>query len=287
MNGNEEQKNTKTGFFSRIKRFIDQKLDAYEEKQARRDVIFTETITPQAKPEPKTLVRGGIDMQLLLAVVALLILGATMSFSASYVFAEQRYGDSFYFFVRYIIYAVISVVAVAAMMIFLKSTRLLKIGAFVLYGFSIILLLLVLVMGRDGGGAQRWLQLGPITIQPSEIAKTATVMMLALYMSHYEKEIKSVHKFGGSVRHGVLMPGLIIGLICGLVMLEKHISGVMIIGLIGLAVMFIGGTHKKWIFLILGSLAAVALLLILVSSYAQARVDTWINIDKVDPRGET
>ena len=106
MNGNEEQKNTKTGFFSRIKGFIGQKLDAYEEKQARRDVIFTETITPQAKPAPRTLVRGGIDMQLLLAVVALLILGATMSFSASYVFAEQRYGDSFYFFVR--IYSIIA-----------------------------------------------------------------------------------------------------------------------------------------------------------------------------------
>lgn len=286
MNGNENQNNAKTGFFGRIKAFIGKKLGEYEEKQARRDIIFTETITPQAKPAPKTLVRGGMDMQLLLAVVALLILGATMSFSASYVFAEQRYGDSFYFFVRYILYAAIAVAAVAVMMIFLKSIRLLKIGSVVLYGFSIILLLLVLVIGRDGGGAQRWLQFGPITIQPSEIAKTATVMMLALYMSHYEKEIKSVHKFGGSVRKGVLMPGLIIGLICGLVMLEKHISGVMIIGLIGLAVMYLGGTHKKWIFLIIGSLALVAVLLILVSSYAQTRVDTWINIDKVDPRGE-
>ena len=286
MNGNEEQNNVKTGFFSRIKGFIDQKLDDYEEKQARRDIIFTETITPQAKPAPKTLVRGGIDMQLLLAVVALLILGATMSFSASYVFAEQRYGDSFYFFVRYLIYAAISVVGVTIFLLFFKTLRFLKILAVILYGFSIILLLLVLVMGRDGGGAQRWLQFGPVTIQPSEIAKTAVVMMLALYMAYYEKEIKSVHKFGGSVRHGVLMPGLIIGLICGLVMLEKHISGVMIIGFIGLAVMFVGGTHKKWIFLILGSLAVVAILLVLVSSYAQTRVDTWINIDKVDPRGE-
>ena len=118
----------------------------------------------------------------------------------------------------------------------------------------------------------------------------AVVMTLALYMAFYEKEIKSVHVFGGSFRKGVLVPGMIIGIICALVMLEKHISGVIIIGLIGLAVMYLGGTHKKWIFLILGILAVAAIVLILVSSYAQDRVTSWLKIafspDTVDTHGD-
>ena len=70
-----------------------------------------------------------------------------------------------------------------------------------------------------------------------------------------------------------------------LVMLEKHISGLMIIGMLGLAIMYLGGTRTKWILMILGIIAVAGCLLILVSSYAQDRVNTWINIDKVDPLG--
>ena len=68
-------------------------------------------------------------------------------------------------------------------------------------------------------------------------------------------------------------------------MLEKHISGVMIIGLIGIAVMYMGGTRTKWVFIIIALVAVAGCLLILVSDYAQERVNTWINIDKVDPLG--
>ena len=59
----------------------------------------------------------------------------------------------------------------------------------------------------------------------------------------------------------------------------------MIIGMIGIAVMYMGGTRTKWIFLIIGAIAAAGCLLILVSSYAQDRVNTWLNIEQVDPLG--
>ena len=57
------------------------------------------------------------------------------------------------------------------------------------------------------------------------------------------------------------------------------------IGMIGIAVMFMGGTRTKWIFLIIGAIAAAGCLLILVSSYAQDRVNTWLHIEQVDPLG--
>ena len=147
------------------------------------------------------------------------------------------------------------------------------------------MLLLVLVIGTVGGGAQRWLKLGPITIQPSEVAKLSVVMMLARYLSDHEGEVLSVKQKGGSFRHGVLAPGAIIGLIGVLVALEKHISGLMIIGMIGIAVMFMGGTKVHWIASILVLIACLGCLLIFVSEYAQARVDTWWNIEDADPLG--
>ena len=286
---NNGQEKPRKSFFRRIKDKINAVISRYEEKRARKDIIFTETITPQPEKKAPALVCGSIDYQFLLIVLALITFGAVMSFSASYAFAEFRYDDSTYFIKRYILFAVMSIIG-TAFFVFIGNPRLWRIFGAGSYAVSIILLLLVLVKGSSGGGAQRWLSFGFFTVQPSEIAKMAVVMTLALYMAFYEKEIKSVHVFGGSFRKGVLVPGMIIGIICALVMLEKHISGVIIIGLIGLAVMYLGGTHKKWIFLILGILAVAAIVLILVSSYAQDRVTSWLKIafspDTVDTHGD-
>jgi cell division protein FtsW len=110
-------------------------------------------------------------------------------------------------------------------------------------------------------------------------------MMLAFYMSKYDKQITTVKVGNSDFKYGVFYPALIFGAICMLVALEKHISGLMIIGMIGIAVMYMGGTRTKWIFLIIGAIAVAGCLLILVSDYAQDRVNTWLNIDKVDPLG--
>ncbi len=267
------------------KKQINKLYTDYDEKRARKDLIFTEPIHKKEEPkETVTLVRGGIDIQFLIIVIALLAFGAMMCFSASYFYAEDMYGDSFYFLKHYIFFAVMAM-AVTSLFVMYMTPRFWKMFSMAIYAISCVLLLLVLIVGTDGGGAQRWIQIGPVTLQPSEIAKMAVIMMLALYMSHYQKEIKSDHVFGGSVRHGVIMPGLIIGLVIVLVMLEKHISGVMIIGIIGIAVMFIGGTKTRWIFVIIGAVALVGIALIVVSSYAQDRVYTWLFIEQVDPLG--
>ena len=267
-----------------FKKRFDAYLDHRRETLNKNDVVFSERLTEEKK-QTVVLAKGGIDKSFLICVLLLLIFGAIMSFSASSVYAQNKYDDSAYFFKRYILFTLMSIIVAVPAVLFM-TPRLWKAAGIVIYCATVVLLLLVLVIGATRGGAQRWIIIGPITVQPSEIAKMALVMVLALYMSKHEKEITSTHQFGGSFIHGVLIPGCIIGLILVLVALEKHISGLIIIGMIGISVMFLGGTRMKWIFLIVGAVVVAACGLVLVSDYAQVRVNTWLNIDAADPRGE-
>lgn len=231
----------------------------------------------------RIMVRGGVDIWFLLIVLALLCFGAVMSFSASAVYAQNKYGDSTYFLWRYILFAGIAVLGTLPFVLFARPWfwRLFGVCA---YGGSVVLLLLVLVIGREGGGAQRWIDLGFMTIQPSEVAKMAVVLTMALYMSKHESQIKS-DVTRESFRYGVMGPAMIFGFICMLVALEKHISGLMIIGMIGISIMFMGGTRLKYIFLIIGAIGLAGVMLILVSDYAQDRVTTWLFLEKANPLG--
>lgn len=229
--------------------------------------------------------RGRIDVKFLIYTVIALFFGAVMNYSASSVYAGQLYGESTYFLVRYVLFAAVSGI-VTFFFVRRATASFWYFFAKAIYAAAIAMLLLVLVIGTVGGGAQRWLKLGPITIQPSEVAKLAVVMMLARYLSDHEAEVLSVKRKGGSFLHGVLMPGAIIGTIGVLVALEKHISGLMIIGMISIAVMFMGGTRLRYLGLIVGAVVLAGTGLILVSEYAQTRVHTWLNIDTVDPLGE-
>lgn len=265
-------------------RLKDDLLEKRVERMLRSDTALT---TPLHEVEEKTerpvLIKGSVDGWYLLWAILLVCFGAIMNYSASSVYAMEEYGDSMYFFKRYIFYVVFAAVFSIAVIAIMTPQAWKAAGLFI-YGVSILLLLLVLVMGSTGGGAQRWLSLGFITVQPSEIAKTGVVMVLALYLSSHQKEVTSLSKWGGSFKHGVLMPGILIGIILMLVMLEKHISGVMIIGMLGAGVMFIGGTRLKWLGMLGGALVSAAVLLISFFEYAQKRVLAWINLES-DPLG--
>ena len=267
-----------------IKKSISDALDRRAERLAENDVVFKEPLTPAPAEEAKPLVKGNVDMWFLLWAMILVCFGAIMSYSASAVYAEQKFDSSTYFLWRYILFAVVAAIVTVPFVLIARPWfwRMFGAGAYVA---SIFLLLVVLVFGVAEGEAQRWIDLGFITVQPSEIAKMAVVMVLALYMSKYEKEITSTHVFGGSFRKGVLVPMMIIGIICGLVALERHISGLMIIGMLGVSVMFMGGTRIKWLAMFLGIIAVAGVGLILVSSYAQERVSIWWNIEQADPLG--
>ncbi len=270
----------------RFKHKVDRMGDRLDTRMAPEDPIFTQPIhAPKEEEAPRVLVKGGIDLPFLFIVIALAVFGAVMAYSASSVYADQYHGDSAYYVKRHIIYLILGIAA--AIPFVLKARpwfwRMFGVGAYVA---SVFLLLLVLVIGSSyGSGATRWIQIGPVSVQPSEIAKMAVIMVIALVMSKYEKQIRNHQKFGGHLRYGVIYPMVIFGFICVLVMLEKHLSGIIIIGLLGLATMFIGGTRGKYLGWIIGICLVAVILVLAVSDYAQTRVVTWLFIEKVDPLG--
>ena len=231
----------------------------------------------------KTAFFSGVDIPMLLIALGLILFGCLMIYSASSVYAQQYHNDRNYFIVRHLIFAAASIGITALVVQFATPHFWATFGVF-LYGASVVMLLLVLVIGSDlGSGAKRWLDFGFVTVQPSEIAKLALVLVLAGFMAKNRDRIAAKKK--GSFLYGVFYPALMIGVILGLVALEKHISGLMIIGTLGISVMFLGGTRLRWILSILGVIALAGVLLIALFPYAQARVDTWIHIDRADPLG--
>ena len=285
------EKQASDNFFSRNKALIQKKKEELSERREelleRNDPIYLEPLKPkevEVQEGTAPLCKGAVDKWFLLWSIMLLCFGIVMCYSAGVVEADVQYDNPTYYLVRNLLFSSTAIIITIPFVMFARPWfwRYFGVGA---YAAAIGLLLLVLVIGTIGGGAQRWIAIGPITIQPSEIAKVGVVMMLALYMSKYEKEVTSIHKFGGNFKHGFFMPMMIIGLICGLVALERHISGLMIIGMLGVCVMFLGGTRIKWLAMFLGVIAVAGVVLIAVSSYAQERVYTWLFIDKVDPLG--
>ena len=270
---------------SGLKVKINNALIKREEQAARDDVIFYAPLKEEEVDESAPLHKGSIDMWFLLWAMLLICFGAVMSYSASAVFAEQRYDNSMYFFVRYIGFTLAAVVVTAFFVAFARPWhwRVIGVGT---YAAAILLLIVVLLVGTTGGGAQRWIAIGPITIQPSEIAKTAVVMVLALYLSKHEKEVNSTHKFGGNFKHGFFIPMIIIGALCALIALQPHLSGLMIVGMIGVAVMFLGGTRLKWLLIFLGIILVAGIAFISVFGYTMERINIWLHIDEVDPLGE-
>ena len=238
----------------------------------------TKSLSPKAKTA-----FSGIDLPMTLLAAALIAFGCLMIYSASSVYAEQYHHDRSYFIVRHVLFALFAVGFTALVVRFATPGFWQQFGVF-LYGASVVMLLLVLIIGSDlGSGAKRWLDFGFFTVQPSEIAKLGLILILAKYMADHRERIVGTKK--GSFRFGVLYPAMLIGLILILVALEKHISGLMIIGTIGISIMFLGGTRLRWILLILGVIVLAGVLLIVLFPYAQARVDTWLRIEEADPLG--
>ena len=260
-----------------------------QRNEARReynDAIYYEKITEEKADITKPLQKGSVDMWFLLWSMILLCFGIVMCYSAGVVDAVESYDDPLHYLVRNIIFSLLAIAVTIPFVLFARPWfwRMFGIGT---YGVAVITLIAVLFVGQVGGGAERWIAIGPITVQPSEIAKLAIVMVLALYLEKHEKQVNSLQKFGGHFKHGFFMPMVFIGILCALIIGQPHISGVMIVGLIGLAVMFMGGTRLRWIFMLFGFIAVAFLILITVfSSYAQARLDIWLHIDEVDPLGE-
>ena len=216
--------------------------------------------------------RGMIDLPFLILTLLLVFIGLAMLLSASYARAYSETGQAAYYFVRQAGFAAFGIFAMLAVTIVpVDWIRKLSMPLLVV---SIILLVLVLLIGTDEGGAKRWLYLG-FSFQPSEVTKLEVVLTFAALISGYGDKMKTFY-------YGVLPFSAILLVIFALLALEPHLSCIVIVGATGAAMMFMGGTRLRW-FAILGVCAVIFVLVYLhFMGYASARITAWRN-PEADP----
>lgn len=235
------------------------------------------------KPTDIVRIKGSYDKPFLILVIILTLFGIIMDFSASYAYAFSKYGDSFYFVKKQILYALIGMGALIFMMNFdYKWMRKLTVPYFII---MIILLLLVLIYGVASGVAQRWITIGGQNFQPSELMKPGLVLMLALYVARNQDRITNYRNKKQSTLYGLLIPIMIVGVVCVLVLLEKHVSGTLIMFAIGAVVIFAAGTHIGWFALAGGLVVAAITAAVAFLPYARQRVMMLFYPERFDPKG--
>ena len=219
-----------------------------------------------------------VDLPFLILILTLLGVGLAMLYSAS--FAQSQYDTGYEITTKYLQkQAFCALLGLGGMWLFsrIRAETWLRL-AWPIYGISIVLLLSVLVIGQSVNGAKRWINIGGIQFQPSEVAKFAMIVLFARLTKLFGSDAKDF-------RHGVLGFGAaLLGILIPLA-LEKHLSAILLIGMVGVAMMFVAGTGMKW--LGAGAAAAVVFVAIYVSfmGYAGDRVTAWLHPEQ-DP-GDT
>lgn len=231
--------------------------------------------------------RGDISLSFFAYVMILLVVGIVMMSSASYAWAYSEHGgDGLYYAKNQAKNAVIGFIAMIFFMKMdyhnfknLKLPVLKKLNiAGLLYIIGGILLIAVLLIGNDEGGsmgARRWIDIGPLNLQPSEVAKLALIIFFAYSM---ERDGQKMNTF----TTGIVKYAVILGVYVLLIALEKHISGIILIGTIAVAMILCGGVNKKH-FLALGA-GALGFAIAYISwqaqvpgSYVAVRIKSWQN----------
>ncbi len=222
----------------------------------------------------KTKKRARIDIPLMLSIIILALFGTAMVFSAGYAYAYARYDDGTYFIKRQTLWLIVGfTVMFFASRINIETYKKLSVP---LYIITLFLLVLVLIVGFVGNGAKRWISIGPITIQPSEIAKLALILILAKYFSDYEiaREKKRRNLI---FKYGTVFPLLLMVIPIILVMLQKHLSCIIILGLLGLLITVCSGVDTRYIRFFCGIGAAFVTAFALFTDYTKERITVWRN----------
>ena len=236
--------------------------------------------TLYAKENRRLLPRAetSVDIPFLILVLLLLAVGLTMLYSASY--AQSEYDSGYTVSTRYLQkQAVCAGLGLGCMAVFSRIPAKVWLRlAWPLYGISIVLLLSVLVIGEEVNGARRWINLAGIQFQPSEIAKFTMILLFARLTKGFGSSAKEF-RYGvlgfGSALLGILIP----------LALEKHLSAIMLMGMVAVVMMFVAGTNMKWILAGIGGAVVFVIIYISFMGYAGDRVTAWLNPES-DP-GDT
>ncbi len=222
-----------------------------------------------SEPAPSpVLTRPGWDWGLVAIVGGLCIAGLLAILSASSAFADQNFRDPLYF-VRRQGFGLVAGAVLAAWIVSMKRGDFRRRAAWPLWVTSVLLMAAVWTpIGRSVNGAQRWIDLGPLNFQPSELAKVAVVLMLAHFLAANEGRLRDVV--------GVALPGLAFAFIPLLLAVSQKDFGAVVL-IIGLAavLLVLAGLHLRWL-AVLAVFAGLGLVaLILDEPYRAARITNF------------
>ncbi len=210
--------------------------------------------------------KRSIDEHLLIAYLLSLVFGLVVVYSTSSMIAESRFGSHYYFFFRQLIWAFLSVIA----MIFicrldLKRYAVISAPAYLL---TLGLLGMVFIM-TPYNGAHRWLQLGSITVQPSEFFKVVMVYYLAFSLSNRNRDIRNTKEI--IIRYVPL-----IGAALALILLEPDLGTTIVVFITACMMFFLAGARIKHLLMAAIPLTATAVFLVFGLGYKKARVIDYL-----------
>ncbi len=211
-----------------------------------------------------------IDWSLFLVALSLLVLGILMVFSSSAFRAYSSYNNEFYFFHKQLIWGLIGIVACLSAAVISFDTLKSLIPVFYFAVLVSLVLVLIPFIGREAGGARRWIDFGFISFQPSELGKLAVIMITALYLSKSRLQQKNIVRDMGAVF-------FLVFILAFFVVLAPDVGTSLQLILLGFIMLFLVGFPYHYLFMLGAMIVPVFAVSILVSGYRRARILAYIN----------
>jgi cell division protein FtsW len=210
--------------------------------------------------------KARLDESLLVAYLLVSLAGIIMVYSTSSIIAESRFGSQWYFLRQQILWAVISLVTMVAIL----RLNLQRLAVWSVPMLAILYVALALVFAMPArNGAHRWLMLGPLTMQPSEMFKFVMIMFMAMSLSNPKRNV-------GDLRQLLIHYGPMIGLGLALILAQPDLGMTIVIGLTATGMFFLAGVRWKHLFYSVVPLAAVGSLVVFILGYKRQRIMDYI-----------
>jgi cell division protein FtsW len=218
------------------------------------------------------------DLMLLVLVVAMVLFGLLMVYSASFIFAEERTGDGYSFIKKQLLYAVMGMGALFMASRVPHQRWYQWAPAAVFTVLAMLVLVMVPGIGARVGGAQRWINLGIFRFQPAELAKLVGVMFVGRQLVRHQRELSDFRK-------GVVAPIALLIPVMILMLLQPDFGSTALLAGTTFVLMYVAGVRPLFLFGGLFGGIAAATVLIVTSPYRLARVMTFLDPWR-DPAGK-
>jgi cell division protein FtsW len=209
---------------------------------------------------------------LVLSVAALVSIGMVMLFSAS-AYARDSHGDVYFFLKRQSLWLAIGIVACVLATLTDYHFWARAWGPLFLGAAALLALCFVPHIGLRLNGSSRWVRLGPLVFQPSEIAKLAAIVALAWWFTKFEPR-------SGQFLHGFILPMMLVGVLMLLIVREEDLGTTLLIGATMVAVMFVAGSNPIYMTLLAIAGAAGILFLATHMTERMARLDAFFDLER-------